>query len=322
MPKKQHAAPAPSTLLVELLTEELPPKALQRLAQRFRDALAAELEGHALFPRPRAAEPRCFATPRRLAVLIQGVHSKATEWTSDKAGPFVSAGEGAAKGFAKKWGVEVESLKRIPTEDGEKWLASFTTPGATLDDILATSVAAALKTLPIPKLMSWNEGNVQFVRPVHRLVMMHGKHVVPGSVLGLSAGSTTSGHRFMGPDSIRLGNADEYEAKLRKHGHVIADFAARKIEIDKQLQAEAGRQSATLGEYEELLEEVTALIEIPAVYACEFDASFLEVPQECLILTMRQNQKYFPLFREGKLLPKFLVVSNMRVKDPRAIVTG
>jgi len=255
--------------------------------------------------------------------LIEGVHSKAKEVTSDTVGPLISAGEGAAKGFAKKWGVEVESMKRIPTDTGEKWLASVTTPGAALDDILAASVAEALKRLPIPKVMGWNEGNVQFVRPVHGLVMMHGKRVVPGSVLGLSAGNTTSGHRFMGPASIRLGNADEYGAKLRKLGQVIADFATRRAEIDRQLQAEAKRQGAILGEYQELLDEVTALVELPSVYVCKFEASFLEVPQECLILTMRQNQKYFPLFaREGKLLPKFLVVSNMRVKDPRAIVGG
>jgi glycyl-tRNA synthetase beta chain len=323
MPKKQHAAPAPSTLLVELLTEELPPKALQRLAQGFSKALAEELERHQLFPRPHATEPRSFATPRRLAVLIQGVHGKAKEVTSDTAGPLVSAGEGAAKGFAKKWGVEVESLKRIPTDAGEKWLARVTTPGAALDEILAASVGAALKRLPIPKVMGWNEGNVQFVRPVRRLVMMHGKRVVPGSVLGLSAGNITSGHRFMGPALIRLGNADEYEAKLSKLGQVIADFTARRAEIDRQLQAEAKRQGAILGNYQELLDEVTALVEFPSVYACEFEASFLEVPQECLILTMRQNQKYFPLFAsDGKLLPKFLVVSNMQVKDPRAIVGG
>jgi glycyl-tRNA synthetase beta chain len=323
MPKNKHAALAPNTLLVELLTEELPPKALLRLAQTFCNALTQELEKHLLFPRPRKAEPRYFATPRRLAVLIQGVHGKATEVTSDKVGPLVSAGEGAANGFAKKWGVEIESLRKTSTDAGEKWLAHVTIPGAALDDILAASVAAALKTLPIPKLMGWSKGDVQFVRPVHRLVMMHGRRVVPGTVLGLSAGNTTSGHRFMGPDSIRLGNADEYEAKLLKHGHVIADFTARKTEIDRQLQTQARQQGASLGEYQELLDEVTALVELPSVYICEFEASFLEVPHECLILTMRQNQKYFPLFAsDGKLLPKFLVVSNMRVNDSRAIVSG
>ena len=323
MPKKKHAAPAPGTLLVEILTEELPPRALQRLAEGFRKALAEELERHALLPRPHATGPRSFATPRRLAVLIQGVHGEAREVTADTAGPLVSAGEGAAKGFAKKWGVEVESLKKIPTDAGEKWLARVTTPGTVLDDILATSVATALKRLPIPKVMGWNEGTFKFVRPVHRLVMMHGKRVVPGSLFGLSAGNTTSGHRFMGPALIRLGNADEYEAKLRKPGQVIADFTTRRTEIDRQLQAQAKRQGAVLGNYQELLDEVTALVELPSVYVCEFEASFLEVPQECLILTMRQNQKYFPLFAsDGKLLPKFLIVSNMQVKAPRAIVGG
>jgi glycyl-tRNA synthetase beta chain len=142
-------------------------------------------------------------------------------------------------------------------------------------------------------------------------------------VLGEIASNKTTGHRFMGTTSIRLSSADEYETVLRKKGNVIADFTARRAEIDRQLLAEAKRQGAILGEYQELLDEVTALVELPSVYACKFEASFLEVPQECLILTMRQNQKYFPLFsRDGKLLPKFLVVSNMRVKDPRAIVGG
>ncbi len=211
----------------------------------------------------------------------------------------------------------------MSTAKGEVYVASYTTKGAQLDDVLAQKVDAALKVLPISKVMRWGEGEAQFVRPVHGLVMMHGGRVVPGTVLGVPAGNTTSGHRFMGAASIRLANADEYEARLLKDGRVIADFAARKSEIDKQLLAEAKRQKASLGEYQDLLGEVTALVEFPAVYAGEFDASFLEVPQECLILTMRQNQKYFPLFSpDGKLLPKFLIVSNMRVDDPRPIVDG
>ena len=153
--------------------------------------------------------------------------------------------------------------------------------------------------------------------------MMHGKRAVAGTVLGVPAGKNTSGHRFLGAPVIPVSGADEYEAALLKRGMVITDFAARRSEIDKQLQAEAKKQGASLGDYQELLDEVTALVEYPSVYVCGFEASFLEVPQECLILTMRQNQKYFPLFaRDGKLLPKFLVVSNMRVKDPRAIVGG
>lgn len=256
-------------------------------------------------------------------MLIPHVVSKATDLHSDTSGPPVAAGLKAAEGFAKKHGVTVDALKRVSTAKGEVYVASYITKGARLDEVLTQKIEDALKVLPIPKVMRWGSGEAQFVRPVHGLVVMHGKRVIPGSVLGLSAGNTTSGHRFMGPVSIRLGDAKEYEAKLRKHGYVIADFAARRDEIDKQLQAEAKRQGAALGKYQDLLDEVTALVEFPTVYPCEFDASFLEVPQECLTLTMRQNQKYFPLFADnGKLLPKFLVVSNMRVKDSRAIVSG
>jgi len=195
--------------------------------------------------------------------------------------------------------------------------------GVKLDSVLPSIVDKVIKKLPVSKIMRWGEGEAQFVRPVHGLVMMHGKRVVPGTVLGVLAGNTTSGHRFMGAASIRLANADEYEARLLKNGRVIADFATRKSEIDKQLQVEAKRQKASLGDYQDLLDEVTALVEFPAIYAGTFDTSFLEVPHECLILTMRQNQKYFPLFApDGKLLPKFLIVSNMRVDDPRPIIGG
>src|SRR6266571_4468729 len=321
MPSKKATAPAVDTLLVELLTEELPPKSLLRLAEVFREALASGLNGSSLVSSPYSA--RCFASPRRLAVLIHNVVDKAKDIHSDTSGPSVAAGLKAAEGFARKHGVAVDALKRVSTAKGEVYVASYTTKGAQLAEVLTQKVEAALKVLPISKVMRWGSSEVQFVRPVHGLVMMHGKRVVPGNVLGLYAGNTTSGHRFIGATSIRLSSADEYEAKLLKDGHVIADFSKRKSEIDKQLQAEAKRQKARLGEYQDLLEEVTALVELPAVYAGEFDASFLEVPQECLILTMRQNQKYFPLFAsDGKLLPKFLIVSNMRVDDPRPIVAG
>ncbi|TMH45622.1 MAG: glycine--tRNA ligase subunit beta [Betaproteobacteria bacterium] len=216
-----------------------------------------------------------------------------------------------------------ELLERRQTPKGEIVVAHLKMSGVKLDSVLPSIVDNVIKKLPVSKIMRWGDGQAQFVRPVHGLVMMHGKRVVPGTVLGVRAANTTSGHRFMGAASILLANADEYEARLRKSGNVIADFAQRKSEIEKQLQAEAKRQKASLGDYHDLLDEVTALVEFPAVYAGEFDASFLEVPQECLILTMRQNQKYFPLFAsDGRLLPKFLIVSNMRVDDPRPIVGG
>ncbi len=171
--------------------------------------------------------------------------------------------------------------------------------------------------------MRWGSGEAQFVRPVHGLLMLHGSKIVPGTVLGLQSGNKTRGHRFMGKSEIILGNADEYEKRLLDEGKVLADFGKRKAEIDRQLQAEAKKHNASLGEYQALLDEVTALVEHPSVYVGEFDRAFLEVPQECLILTMRQNQKYFPLFdATGKLTGRFLIVSNMQVADPRHIIGG
>src|SRR5882672_3674254 len=216
MPKKKHAALTPSTLLVELLTEELPPKSLLRIAEVFRDALASNLNGSSLVASPYHA--RCFASPRRLAVLIPNVVSKAADEPSERSGPSVAAGPKAAEGFARKHGVTVDALKRLSTEKGEVYVASYTTKGAQLDEVLPGKVEAALKVLPISKVMRWGEGQAQFVRPVRGLVMMHGKRVVPGTVLGVRAGTTTSGHRFMGAASIRLSNADDYEARLLKVG--------------------------------------------------------------------------------------------------------
>ena len=310
-----------ATLLVEILTEELPPKVLRQLAERFRDALAADLD--TLFPHPHTANPRCFATPRRLAVVIAGVHDKAPDVSETKSGPPVSASAETAKGFAKKHGVSVESLTKQQTAKGDVWLAHYTVAGAVLDEVLAKKVEAALKALPIPKVMRWGDRDAQFVRPVHGLVMLHGERLIPGTVLGLRSGKTTQGHRFMSSGLLTLKSADEYEAKLRDEGMVIADFEKRKSEIDRQLHAEAKRQNASLGEYQDLLDEVTALVEHPSVYVGTFETKYLDVPQECLILTMRQNQKYFPLFDgAGKLRAKFLIVSNMKVADPRHIVGG
>jgi glycyl-tRNA synthetase beta chain len=195
--------------------------------------------------------------------------------------------------------------------------------GSALDAVLAEIVSAAVGKLPIARLMRWGDGEAQFVRPVHGLVMLHGDRVVSGTVLGLAAGRVTHGHRFLGASSIELASADDYERRLLEDGRVVADFAARRAEIAGMLQAEATREGAVLGEHAGLLDEVTALVELPTVYLGRFDPAFLDVPQACLILTMQQNQKYFPLFdAAGKLLPKFLIVSNMRVDDARHIVGG
>jgi glycyl-tRNA synthetase beta chain len=310
-----------ATLLVELLTEELPPKSLARLGNAFAQGVLAGLAAQQL--KGGATDQRVFATPRRLGVLIPQVSAKAADREKVETGPSDKAPAAAIAGFARKHGVAVEALERQETPKGAVVAARVKIAGAALDDVLAAIVAEALKKLPIPKVMRWGDGEAQFVRPAHKLVMMHGSHVVPGSVLGLESGNSTRGHRFMASGEIKLSAADEYEARLKRDGRVIPDFTERKAMIDAALKARAAESAADLGNYADLLDEVTALVECPAVYVGEFESRFLEVPQECLILTMRQNQKYFPLFdRAGRLLPKFLIVSNMDIADPSHIVNG
>jgi glycyl-tRNA synthetase beta chain len=312
----------PATLLVELLTEELPPKALATLGLNFASSVRDELAALGLIAKTAAFNAH-LATPRRLAVSIAAVSEQAAFQDREVQGPSTAAPQVAVAGFAKKHGVAVEALQRQQTPKGEVFVARTKSGGAALKAVLAEVVEKALKKLPIPKVMRWGDGAEQFVRPVHGLVMLHGSDIVPGKVLGLDSGRRTRGHRFLGMSELELSGADEYESKLRDQGMVIVDFEKRKSEIDRQLQAEAKRHDGSLGEYTLLLDEVTALVEFPAVYAGAFDKAFMEVPQECLILTMRQNQKYFPLFdAAGKLLPKFLIASNMKVADPKHIVGG
>jgi len=309
------------SLLVELLTEELPPKSLRQLGHGFADSIYGELASLGLAGT--AAIKRDLATPRRLAVLIPAVADQVAAKETEVAGPPVSAPPAAAAGFARKHGIPPESLQRRSTAKGEFWVARVKAGGVSLDSVLAGIVEKALKRLPIPKLMRWGGGDEQFVRPVHGLVMLHGKRVVAGTVLGLESSNRTQGHRFMGKSPIVLRSAAEYEARLAKDGKVIADFALRRAEIEKQLKTQAGREKAKLGAHEDLLDEVAALVEHPSVYAGGFDRAFLEVPQECLILTLRKHQRVFPLFDgAGKLLPRFLIVSNMELADPQAIIAG
>ena len=317
-----------ATLLVELMTEELPPKSLARLSEAFRDILVADLKQDG-FLDPRGAA-RAMATPRRLAVLVTRVNDVASDSEVLIKGPSVKAGlsadgrpTGALLGFAKKRGVAVEQLIRVGEGKQEVFAHRDLAKGGRLETNLDVKVESALKTLPIPKTMRWGSGDAQFVRPVHGLVMLHGTRVVPGTVLGLQSGNRTRGHRFMSDGEMVIAGAEEYEATLAEKGMVIADFGKRRAAIEAGLKAEAKRLNAGLGRFEELLDEVTALVEYLAVYVGAFDPGFLEVPPECLILTMRQNQKYFPLFdAAGKLMNRFLIVSNMQLNDPKNIIEG
>jgi glycyl-tRNA synthetase beta chain len=309
------------TLLVELLTEELPPKALKELSDVFASKVFVDLQKAGFLADKAAVRP--LATPRRLAMLVSNVQDRSPDSEREVQGPSTGAPPQAVAGFAKKSGVAPDALKKQQTPKGEVYVAQVKTSGKALADVLPEFVASAVKALPVPKMMRWGDGDAQFVRPVHGLVLLHGGQLIDGKVLGVASGKRTMGHRFLGQGEITLASADEYESRLRADGMVLADFAARRAEIDKQLQAEGKRQNASLGEYKALLDEVTALVEFPSVYVGTFDQAYLDVPQECLILTMRQNQKYFPLFdAAGKLLPRFLIVSNMKVADPRHIVSG
>jgi len=320
MSKKSASRPASETLLVELLTEELPPKSLRALSEMFGSVVLGDLlKGKFL---AEGAVARTFATPRRLAVLIRNVAGRSPDMEREIQGPSTGAPGQAVSGFARKSGVAVEALVKQQMPKGEIYVARVRTSGRALDAVLSTAVEDALKRLAAPKLMRWGSGEAQFVRPVHGLVMLHGSRIVPGHVLGVESSNETLGHRFLSGGAIVLKHADDYERALRDTGKVIVDLAGRRAEMAKQLERIAG--GAMLVASDALLDEITALVEGPAVYAGEFDAGFLAVPEECLVLSMQQHQKYVPLRdREtGKLLPRFLFVSNIETKDPREIVRG
>jgi len=315
-----------ASLLVELLTEELPPKALRALGYSFADALVAGLRSEGFAPGD--GDFTVYATPRRLGVLVRDVAAQAPDREVLAKGPSVKAALGAdgtpsqaLLGFAKKQGVAVEKLERL--HDGKQEVFAFraVASGARLDATLAGLVETALKKLPIPKMMRWGDRDEEFVRPVRGLVLLHGDRIVPGAVLGQSSGRTTRGHRFLGKGAIEIPRADDYEALLEREGKVIANFELRARTIREELKAAAG--GASIAAEDSLYDEVTALVEFPAVYEAHFEKAFLEVPQECLMLTMKQNQKYFPLVDgQGRLANRFLIVSNMAIAHSRHIVHG
>ncbi|MFZ9406700.1 MAG: glycine--tRNA ligase subunit beta [Burkholderiaceae bacterium] len=323
-------------LLIELLTEELPPKALRRLADAFAQSLQEGLTLHGLLP---AGAPReVFATPRRLAVCFDQVAAQGDDRPIALKGPSVSVGldaQGeptlALRKWAEKQGARIEQLVREGDGKQESFWFRSLAPGVALQSVLGTLLTDTLARLPIPKLMQYQladgKTSVHFVRPAHGLVVLHGEQVIDTEVLGIRSGRITRGHRFQGEASLSVDHARDYDRLLTERGHVIASFERRKALIADQLQAQARRLGASLGEdtgiVEALLDEVTALVEWPAVYVGGFEAEFLKVPQECLILTMRTNQKYFPLFdATGALLARFLIVSNMAIDDPSLIIDG
>ncbi|OHX19076.1 glycine--tRNA ligase subunit beta [Chromobacterium sphagni] len=316
-----------ATLLIELLTEELPPKALPRLAASFAQTITEELKKMQFIAAD--AEAVAYASPRRLAVQLPQVLSVQPDQSITRQGPAVAAGmkDGqptpALAGFARSCGVEVSDLAVVTNGKQDVYAYSSTKTGEALSARLADVVALALKKLPAPKLMRWGNLDVQFVRPVHGLIMLHGETVIDGEVLGLKSGKTTRGHRFLSQGEVSVANADAYARTLHEDGKVIASFAARRELIGHKLNEAAARLNATIAAPDALFDEVTSLVEWPVVMEAGFEAEFLQVPQECLILTMQQNQKYFPLLdKSGKLMNRFLLVSNIDPQDPSFVIGG
>ena len=325
-------------LLVELFVEELPPKALKKLGDAFAAALANSLKNAGLATS--TAEVTAYASPRRLAAHVTDVLAIAADKpVVQKLMPAtvgLDANGQATPALLKKLAAlgadesAVASLRRENDGKADILFYDSLAKGATLAEGLQKAVEAALAALPIPKVMSYQlqDGwsSVNFVRPAHGLVALHGTEVVPVSVLGLTSGKATKGHRFEAAlDPVVIADADCYAETLRRDGAVIASFAERRAEIARQLEAAAAKAGANLKPIDDdaLLDEVTALVERPNVLIGQFEAEFLAVPQECLILTMKANQKYFPLLdAAGKLTNQFLVVSNISPEDASAVIGG
>ena len=312
--------------LVEIGTEELPPKALKALATSFADNVEAELNQAGLT----FNKIEWFAAPRRLAVKVLNLATQQPSKEIEKRGPAVSAAfdaEGkptkAAEGWARGCGITVEQAERIATDKGEWLVHRAKIEGQPTKNLLNDIVANALAKLPIPKPMRWADKTVQFIRPVHTVTMLLGDELIEGEILGVASARTIRGHRFLGEKEFEIQHADQYPQLLREKGSVVADFNERKAEILAKSQAKATALGGVADIEESLLEEVTSLVEYPNVLAAKFEERFLAVPAEALVYTMKGDQKYFPIYdKNGKLLPHFIFVSNINPEDPTAIIEG
>ncbi|EOX4865602.1 glycine--tRNA ligase subunit beta [Haemophilus influenzae] len=312
--------------LVEIGTEELPPKALKTLATSFADNVEAELIQAGLS----FDKIEWFAAPRRLAVKVLNLATQQPSKEIEKRGPAVSAAfdaEGkptkAAEGWARGCGITVEQAERIATDKGEWLVHCAKIEGQPTKNLLNDIVANALAKLPIPKPMRWADKTVQFIRPVHTVTMLLGDELIEGEILGVASARTIRGHRFLGEKEFEIQHADQYPQLLRDKGSVVADFNERKAEILAKSQAKATALGGVADIEESLLEEVTSLVEYPNVLAAKFEERFLAVPAEALVYTMKGDQKYFPIYdKDGRLLPHFIFVSNINPEDPTAIIEG
>jgi len=313
-------------LLIEIGTEELPPKALKKLAAAFCDETRAGLERLAL----PFKEIKSYATPRRLALLITGLAEGQEDKLVERRGPAVQASfdeEGkptkAAQGFARSCGVSVEELGKLDTDKGSWLIYKIQEQGQSTARLIPELVQTALDKLPIPKRMRWGNLDAQFVRPVHWLVLLFGNEVIEADILSVNSGRESRGHRFHHPEPIYIPQATEYEVLLESEGKVIVDFARRRETVRARVEEVAIKSGGVAVIDEALLDEVTAMVEWPVPVLGHFEKRFLDVPQEALISTMKANQKYFHLVdRQGRLLPYFITISNIESKDIDKVRAG
>jgi glycyl-tRNA synthetase beta chain len=313
-------------LLVEIGTEELPPKALRRLSNAFAEGMHKGLDGAAL----KAAKVYAYAAPRRLALLIKELPVTQQDRETVRRGPALTAAfddDGcptqAAIGFARSCAVDVEQLDQLETKKGS-WLSfRAVEKGKPVSELIADMVRKSLAGLPIPKRMRWGDGEHEFVRPVHWVVLLFGDELIDADILGIKAGRYTHGHRFHHPQPIYIGEPEAYLPLLETEGRVLADFATRREAIRAQVLEQAKQLDGRAVIDDELLDEVTALVEWPVALSGRFDKQFLEVPSEVLVSSMQDHQKYFPVMDEdGNLLPYFIAIANLDSKDPQQIKAG
>ncbi|GIU52959.1 glycine--tRNA ligase subunit beta [Shewanella sp. KT0246] len=313
-------------LLIEVGTEELPPKALRKLAESFLANFTEELTKAELA----YENATWYAAPRRLAISVEQLAVAQADKVVEKRGPAVAQAfdaEGnptkAAMGWARGNGITVEQADRLKTDKGEWLLHQAKVVGVETKSLIAAMAQKSLDKLPIPKPMRWGSNTTQFIRPVHTVTMLLGDELVAGELLGIESARTIRGHRFMGVDTFELDHADNYLTELETQGKVLADYQRRK-DIIKENAEIAAKEIGGVAELEDdLLEEVTALVEWPVVLTASFEEKFLDVPAEALVYTMKGDQKYFPVFdKAGQLLPNFIFVTNIESKDPQQIISG
>ncbi|MDD2894100.1 MAG: glycine--tRNA ligase subunit beta [Halothiobacillaceae bacterium] len=313
-------------LLIEIGTEELPPKALTTLANALADGVVRRLHEAGLPPQGHIV----YAAPRRLAVLVQGLAERQPDREIERRGPAVNAafdGEGrpskALEGFARSCGVSVNELEELATDKGAWMVYRAQQPGQSAQALIPAMLAQALDELPIPKRMRWGAGETAFVRPLHWIVLLFGSDVIDAEIYGIHTGRMTRGHRFHHPEPLSIPAPGDYAVLLESTGHVVADFATRRAMIRAQVESAATELGGHAVLDDDLLDEVAALTEWPRVVTGNFEPRFLDVPKEALISTMQGNQRYFPLLdTAGKLLPHFITVANIDSTDPAAVRLG